>query len=239
MKGLTLLAIFLGMASVAAGKVSTRVCLADGNTPFPPVDSNFPHVYPDIMVGTRLTIIVSSDTDEYWSGSLAITGEYMNYGTLSARGPLIGADWSGSHLEAAGTGARVNMWDESGVHGFDLYGHSSAVTGDWFIIDYNAINVGDCNVGFYDHDVSWDEPIYYLAFSHIRTRDFNKDTKVDFIDFAMFASYWQVTDCQDRNLCEGADLDIDGDVDHNDLRLFVDYWLDPRLFVDYRLQKTE
>ncbi|MHC4736714.1 MAG: hypothetical protein ACYTDW_20005, partial [Planctomycetota bacterium] len=60
MKGLTLLAIFLGMASVAAGKVSTRVCLADGNTPFPPVDSNFPHVYPDIMVGTRLTIIVSS-----------------------------------------------------------------------------------------------------------------------------------------------------------------------------------
>ncbi len=61
MKRVILLVLFLCMASVAAGEVSTRVCLADGNTPVPPVDPNFPHVYPDIMVGTRLTIIVDSN----------------------------------------------------------------------------------------------------------------------------------------------------------------------------------
>ncbi len=229
MKGLTLLAIFLGMASVAAGEVSTRVCLADGNTPFLPIDPNFPHVYPDIMVGTKLTIIVSSDTDGYWSGGLTIEGINLNYGALSARDYNESTyDWEGSHFEAAGIRAyvktHVNPPDEE--YGFQLLGHSSAVAGDWFIIDYNAVNVGDCNVGFYDHSVSFFDPIYYLAFSHVRTRDFNTDTKVDFADFAVLASYWQVTNCQDWNLCEGADLDTDDDVDYNDLRLFVEYWLE-------------
>ncbi|KPJ66806.1 MAG: hypothetical protein AMJ43_06930 [Coxiella sp. DG_40] len=224
---MVLLVLFLGMASVAIGEVSTRVCLSDGNTPLPPVDTNFPYVYPDIMVGTKLTIIVSSNTAEYWSGSLAITGEDMNYGILSARDFNENTfDWEGSRFPAAGTGARVYTWEESGVYGFDLYGHSSAVAGDWFIIDYNATSVGDCNIGFYDHSISWMDPIYYLAFSHVRTRDFNKDTKVDFTDFEVFASYWQVANCNDPNWCEGTDLDTDGSVDMNDLALFVDYWLE-------------
>jgi len=224
---LVLLVLFLSMVSVAIGDVSTRVCLSDGNTPLPPVDTNFLYVYPDIMVGTKLTIIVSSDTAEYWSGSLAITGEDVNYGVLSARDFNENTfDWEGSRFPAAGTGARVYTWGEMGIYGFDLYGHSSAVAGDWFIIDYNATNIGDCNVGFYDHSVSWDDPIYYLAFSHVRTRDFNKDTKVDFTDFEVFASHWWETDCSDPNWCAGTDLNIDGYVDANDLALFVDYWLE-------------
>jgi len=101
-----------------------------------------------------------------------------------------------------------------------------AVAGDWFIIDYTATSVGDCNVGYYDHSISGIDPNYYLEFSHVRTRDFNNDTKVDFIDFAVLASYWQATVCSDPNWCEGVDLDIDGNVDANDLALFVDYWLE-------------
>ena len=225
-KKLALLILIFGIPSVAAGDVSTRVCLADGNTPFLPVEPNS-HVYPDIMVGTKLTIIVSSDTAENFWGGLIIEGINLNYGVLSARDYNEStSDWEGSRFEAAGTGARVYTFEESGKYGFQLCGHSSAVAGDWFIIDYNSIDIGDCNVGYYDFNIDWLYPIYDLKFSHVRTRDFNTDTKVDFADFAILASYWQVMNCQDWNLCEGADLDTDGDVDHNDLRLFVDYWLE-------------
>jgi hypothetical protein len=175
------------------------------------------------MVGTELTIIVSSDTGGSWTGDLAITEEDMNYGVLSARDFNVTTDdWEGSRFPEAGTGARVRNWEEAGIYGFQLLGHSSAVAGDWFIIDYNAIAVGDCNVGFYEDF----ELVYELSFSHVRTRDFNNDTKVDFADFALFALYWQETDCIGPNWCEGADLDIDGSVDIYDLALFVDYWLE-------------
>ena len=231
MKRLILLVLFLGMASVAAGEVSVRVCLADGNTPLPPVDYNFPYIiYPDIMVGTKLTIIVDSNIAEYWSGALAVADANMDYGLLSARDYNdITHDWEGSRFPAAGVEAKVWEWVQTDpdIDGFFLYTGSTGIeANDWFIIDYTATNVGDCNVGFYDHRVSWFDPIYYLMFSHVRTRDFNNDTKVDFADFAMLASYWQENNCSDLNNCEGTDLDIDGDVDPNDLRLFVEYWLE-------------
>ncbi len=214
MKKLILLVLFFGMAPMAMGEVSTRVCLADGNTPLE---------YQDIMVGTKLTIIVDPNVAEYWSGDLTIEGEDMNYGVLSARDFNVTTDdWEGSRFPEAGTGALVQAWEEPGIYGFQLLGHSSAVAGDWFIIDYNALEIGDCNVGFYE----WFELVYELSFSHVRTRDFNNDTKVDFADFALFALYWQETDCIDPNWCEGADLDTDGSVDSNDLALFVDYWLE-------------
>lgn len=222
MKTLIISLVFCIVQS-AMGEVSTRICRSDGNTPFE---------YQDIMVGTKLTIIVSSDVNEFWGtpgnggGSLAIEEAYWNYGVLSARGPEVGEDWSGSHLPAAGDEAVVWRW-EVDANGFDLYTGSTGIqAGDWFIIDYNAIGVGDCNVGFYDHNISWDIPIYNITFSHVRTRDFNNDTKVDFGDFGILASYWQRKDCHIPSWCNGADLDINGSVDCNDLMLFSDYWLE-------------
>lgn len=217
------------MASVAVGEVSTRVCLADGNTPFLPIDPNFPHVYPDIMVGTKLTIIVDSNIAEYWSGALAVADANRDYGLLSGRDfNEITQDWEGSRFSAAGVEARVWDWEEDpGIDGFNLYTGSTGIeAGDWFIIDYTATAVGTCKVGFYDHSVDWFNPIYYLEFSHVRTRDFNNDTKVDFVDFAILASYWRVVDHDDPNWCKGADLDTDYDVDIYDLMLFADYWLE-------------
>ena len=216
MRKLILLALFFSMVSVALGEVSARVCLADGNTPWEPQD---------IMVGTRLTIIVDSNVAEYWGGSLVIEDEHRNYGELSARGSE--PNYPGSCFEAAGFHAAVHDWEESGVDGFDLYtGYSDIEIGDWFIIDYNAINIGDCNVGFYRHNIPFEnELICYLEFMHVRTRDFDKSTKVDFADFAVFTTYWRGPDCNDPNWCEGTDLDTDGTVDVNDLMLFSDYWL--------------
>jgi len=227
MKKVMPLVLILATATVCTGEVFPQVYLADSNTPLPLRDPNIPFVYRDIMVGTKLTIIVSSDVNEYWSdgGSLAIEEAYLDYGILSARGPKVGEDWSGSHFPAAGKEALVVWWP---VNEFDLYTTVSSViqAGDWFIIDYNAINIGTCTVGFYDYGISWDQPIYYLKFSHVRTRDFNKDTRVDFTDFAVIASHWQENECSDPNWCEGTDLDTNGGVDTNDLMSFAEYWLE-------------
>jgi hypothetical protein len=230
---LLILVLLLGVTSMVAAEISTTVYLPDGNTPLELVDPGIPHVYRNIMVGTKLMIVVSSDVNKCWKqgfdegGSLVIEEEYWPYGVLSARGPLIGSDWSGSHLPAAGIEAVVWDWEESGIDGFDLYTGSTGIkAGDWFIIDYNATNIGNCNVGFYDHRISWDIPVYYLAFSHVRTRDFNNDNIVDFRDYAILASYWLTTNCTNPNWCEGVDLNIDGSVDFDDLMLFCEFWLE-------------
>lgn len=228
---LLVLTLILSTVSITSGAVSTTVFLRDSNTPVELVDQNIPHIYQDIMVGTKLKIIVSSDTNECWSdglggdgGSLAIKETYWPYGILSARGPLVDeSDWSGAHLPAAGDPAAVYEWPPVG---FDLYtGSHNVEAGNWFIIDYNSIGVGDCNVGFYNHLISWDEPIYYLCFSHVRTRDFNNDTIVNFQDYAIFASHWQETGCSVPDWCEGTDLDNSEEVNINDLVLFCEFWL--------------
>ncbi len=221
----------LAVASAAIAEVRSRVCLYDANTPLTPVDANYPHIYPDIMVGTRLTIIIDSNVAEDWSGCLIIEDANMDYGLLSARGPLLFGDWSGSHLEAAGENAVVFDWEEPNIDGFSLltdWNLNNIEAGDWFIIDYTATNIGNCNVGFYQSDPPFgdDIPINYLGFTHVRTRDFNDDTNVDFADFVMLASYWGVTNCDELNWCDGVDLNTDKIVDFNDVMLFTDYWLE-------------
>ena len=221
MKKITILLLFLSMTSPILGAVSMRVCEADGNTPF---DGR------DIMVGTKLTIITSSDTGGYWGmgGGLFIKEEYWDYGILSARDYNDTTwDWEGSRFPAAGDDARVWEWAEPDLGlGFMFEGDSEAIAGDWFIIDYNALGVGNCTIDFYDFDVDEFEPVDAFTFHQVRTRDFDGNTQVDFADFAVLASYWQVTGCNDPGWCQGTDLDIDGDVDSNDLMLFVEYWLE-------------
>ena len=229
MKKLTILALFLGMTAMAMGKVSTSVCLADANTPLELADPNIPFVYRDIMVGTKLTIIVDSNIAGFWEGGLFISGTDRDYGVLSGRDYNdITLDWEGSRFEAAGDGALI--FDRLDViqSGFDFYGHRSAVASDWFIIDYTATSVGYCNVSFYDYTRPGGIyfPVYDMVFSHVPTRDFNNDAKVNFADFAVLASHWQETGCSDPNWCEGTDLSADGNVDCNDLILFKDYWLE-------------
>lgn len=212
------LVISLSIVSAAVGEVSIRVCEKNGQTPF---DGR------EIMVGTKLTIIVNSDTNGYWPCDVAVRGKNRNYGVLSARDYNESTGhYDGSIFKAAiDKEGYVYLWhdDIMEIDGFSYTGDPCAVAGDWFIIDYNATSVGDCNVGLYEWFST--EPTYEVSFSQVRSRDFNRDTKVDFTDFAIFASYWQTEECNEPNWCQGTDLDTDGDVDINDLRLFAEYWL--------------
>ena len=234
MKALIISLVFC-MVQSAMGEVSTRICKADGNTPLELADPNIPFIYQDVMVGTKLTLIISSDIAVVpWDGALFIADANRDYGVLSARDYNETTwDWAGSRFKAAGSDAVVWDWANDDITGFEFYGGggTGATAGDWYIIDYTAIKVGDCNVGFYDYSVSYEDPNHYIKFSHVRTRDFNNDTKVDFGDFAILASYWQ-SGCHAPDWCSGADLDTNRDtntngrVDYNDLMLFSDYWLE-------------
>jgi hypothetical protein len=82
----------VAVAPVALAKVWTTVYRCDGTTPLATVDPNHPTVYRDIMVGTRLVIVVSSDApglygdQQLWSGGLVISRDDWQRGTLSGRG---------------------------------------------------------------------------------------------------------------------------------------------------------
>ena len=231
MKKLVILTFILGIAPIALGQVSLQVYEADEVTPF---DCNS-----NVMIGDKLVLIVSSDSNDYWSGGLFIKGQDRLLGTLAGRDKDPNSrDWTGSRYADAGDFAIVTEWKDSDMWGYDLYTFypvdsnsedNSTVPGDWFIIDYYANEVGECNVGFYDYDMSWGEPNYRITFSNVPTRDLNLDEVVDFHDFALFSSQWNGSDCGDPDWCAGADIDRDGDVDHKDLGLFVEYWLWPVL----------
>jgi hypothetical protein len=211
----------------AHAAITTEVYRTDGITPF---DSNQP-----IMVGTKLSIVGSSNNSDPCNCELLIPedyfDEYLNplYGVLSGRdlNDTTG-NYDGSLFPAAGDMSVV--WDDI-VPGLGIglafwYGEE-AVDGKWFIIDYTALNVGDCNVVVYRYDTS-SEPVIFTntyTFHHVPTRDFDLDTVVNFADYAVLADWWQ-QNCESPGGCGGADLDDSNDVDIEDLMLFCDYWLE-------------
>ena len=225
--GFAFLVVPTGIIPPVLGQVIVEVREADGNTPF---DGR------NVIVNTKLTLVVRSDSNDYFSGGLFIAGDDRTLGTLAGRGydPNL-RDCLGSHYPAAGDFAKVVDWKDSQIWGFDLYNfyptggqyyeEGNTVPGDWFVIDYYADQVGDCNVGFYDYNISWDEPIYYIHFSHVTTTDLYPDHIVNFRDFVIFTSCWNAADCGAPGWCDGADLNHDGVVDLDDLMIFTQYWL--------------
>jgi hypothetical protein len=203
--------------------ISTQVYIGDSNTPLELADPCVPWVYRNIMVGTHLTIIVNSKRDGRWEfGELSIWGTNRNFGLLNCRG----TECENSRLPAAGSYSIVESFEEDESNGFRFSTDQDAVAGDWFIIDYNATNAGVCPVAFFDGDVSWDDPLYEMLFTHIPSCDFNGDNIVNFADFSLFGSYWGVSGCADPDGCGKVDLDGNGTININDLGLFADFWLE-------------
>jgi hypothetical protein len=222
------LPVSTAMGVVSPKDISTRVVFRDNNAPLELIDPCIPHVYRPVVFGTELSIIVSSDANGNWDkgGGLYISDPYRDYGVLYGRDYNEQTlDWEGSHFAAAGVNAAVRDWQDDSMSGFDTYTGSVATAGDWFIIDYNAIEVGDCNVGFYDYNNSLVVPLYNMTITHILTPDFNGNGIVDFNDFAALGSNWRRMDCSSPGYCSGTDLNKDGVVDFIDLKAFAYFWL--------------
>jgi len=231
------------LAPTTRARVWVTVYRCDETTPLEVIDSNQPTVYRDIMVGTRLVFVVSSDTNEPWQGALLLSWEDAGYGTLSGRGyvpvkPGTGVptdNYLDSCLEAAGTRARV--WDFNDSRGIGLQlrtdrtpyitGGHPVTPGEWFILDFRAEKVGTLDIGLYNLVASYVVPVATFSVTHVPSRDFNRDSVVDWNDFARLAVHWHRTPSADPNEPAAVfDLNADGRVDAGDLMLFSEYWLE-------------
>lgn len=207
-----------GVLSVNFADPILTVYEADGETLF---DGR------DIMAGTSLTIVVTIDSNDYWSGGLFIADDNRFLGCLSGRDSDPNSrDLEDSYYSNAGDHASVLGWNDSDIWGYDLYGSDvNSLAGDWFVIDYEAIGAGEPNVLFYDYDVDWNEPVSSESFSQIKSLDYNDDEIVNILDFSCLCENWLANNCDDPNWCDGTDINEDGIVDSNDLVIFSNFWL--------------
>lgn len=233
--------VLAALTPVAAAKVWVAVYQPDGKTPLAAVDANHPNVYRDIMVGTRLMFVLSSDSSEYWAGNLLLSWDDAEYARLSGRGyvlPLPDSrirfpNYRDSRLEAAGT--RAAVWDVvdsnaiglgfSSDHTPYITGGHPAYPGDWFVVDYYAEQAGSSEVGLYDLLAGHSVPMQTLSFTHVPSRDFNGDTVVNLKDFALLASRWRSAVDPNSPPEAAVDLNADHRVDASDLASFSPYWL--------------
>lgn len=227
MRKLVVLAVMAASVCVARAKVWTTVYRCDGRTPLEAIDPNHPTIYRDIMVGTRLVLVVGSDQGEYWAGGLQLSQVDALYGTLSGRGYVKSPrNYRDSCLPAAGETARALPYVRSWPAGLNFFTspYLPVLPGDWFVVDYHAEQVGTCNVALYDYGTDEDTLIQVLSFTHVPSRDFNGDTVVDFKDLALLALHWSPK--ADPNGRDAPfDLHTDGRIDFGDLALFSEDWL--------------
>jgi len=188
-----------------------------------------PLITNQVMVGKKCSLLLTSDANDLWSGGLFLSGEDREMGVLQGRGKDPNSrDWKGSRLEAAGPMAKVYAWSDSEISGFDFYtSEYSCQAGMWFLVDYLALQPGDCCIGYYDHSFSWTQPDpnVLITIENIPNLDFHLDDVIDLKDFAIFSSHWLEESCSDPAWCEQTDIDRNGVVGLTDLILFVEYWL--------------
>lgn len=223
---LVMVAVF---ASTAQANMRTTVYRCDGETPLAPVDPNYSTVYGDIMVGTHLVIVISSDSGESGWGCLLFSDSDGEYFSLNGRGYDSNRfNYVDSCLAAAGEAAEVwSLIGFLGMEGFEFFTDLYPISGDWFIFDYYAEQTGVYNLMLYDLNASMDTPAETLSLTHVRSCDFHADAIVNFDDFALMASQWRTPQDADPNSIDiPSDLNSDDRVDVNDLNLFARHWLE-------------
>lgn len=229
MRVLAAIVTCIGAISCASAQVFMNVYRCDGKTPLASKDPNTPDVYSDIMVGTRLVLLISSDVRGYWMGGLHLTWDDWQRGKLAGRGfdpNSPDANFKDSCLKAAGPRATVSFMEASDRVGFWLNSSTRAVPGDWFVLDYLAEETGPSHIGWYDYSLSFDTPVKVYSFTHVPSRDFDDDGVVNFKDFVSLASEWRRPVDPNAEPARRRDLDGNLSVGFSDLALFSEYWLE-------------
>ena len=104
----------------------------------------------------------------------------------------------------------------------DWIGYDSEFLG-WDSLDTNA-TLGTKDGMDYNANVSV-APYSFIILSQGTNPNLDGIGGVDLKDFAIFSQQWQQS-CDDWDSCEGADFDMSGLVDMNDLHTFMSRWLD-------------
>jgi hypothetical protein len=182
-----------------------------------------PLITNQVMVGKKCSLLLTSDANDLWSGGLFLSGQDRQIGVLQGRDKDPNSrDWT------AGPRAKVFAWNDSAISGFDFYNCEwSRQVGAWFLIDYRALQPGNCCIGYYDHGISWtqSDPNVLITIENIPNLDFYVDDVIDLKDFAVIAAHWLEEGCSDPTWCEQTDVDRDGVVGITDITLFAEYWL--------------
>jgi len=241
MRNILQLILVLLVGSTALGEMGITVYLSEPNLVLEPISVTETLVeYPEVMVGTKLAIVLDSNEGGRWHGGLFIEGDSRGYGVLSGRDYNdLTLDWEGSHYPEAGSfSALVSDGSDIKRNGFYLYSDISAIPGDWFVIDYTAIKSGSCRVSLiyydYEHPGPGQDPqdmpdellIHELAFFNVATRDFDNDHSVGLSDCAYMADCWLWTITGDEDSCAIVDLNSDTYINFTDLAMFADFWLE-------------
>jgi hypothetical protein len=216
----------LALSSILQAEVRMKVYRCDEKTPLVPIDPNHPGVYGDIMVGTKLTVVVCSDSNKEFSGFL----EFLTDGVTSLAGrgydPML-MTYVDSPLPASGEDSYVMPLPNEGVMWLSFGTGVSPSPGAWFVFDYCAERVGSCDLGLYDANGDWGVPVELLSFSHVPSCDFDGNGSVSFKDFALFASHDLPASGFFSNTQDGMfDLDSNHTLDFRDLAQFSEHWLE-------------
>lgn len=237
--------ILSGTTSLLA-RISISTYLADTNDLIPWVDPNTPYVFPEMMAGTELTLVLESNEPGRWmGGSIFIFESFWDQGQLFARDwDNRPGDYESSITEFAGSRAKIieSVGEKRGESqiGYQFVGDRNAIAGPWFIIDCNTYSPGDCLVTMDDFDVSRNEAAFEMLIPLVPSRDYDQDHLVNFKDFAVLANQWQKaphvnlydpnTWPQNRffdpnNPSPLVDLNRNDLVDTPDLGMFSHFWL--------------
>jgi len=250
----------LTLITYCSAEVWTTAYYADGITPVLLRDPNIPNIYVDVMVGTHLSMVVSSDANTIaWNGHLTIEAPDAGKGQLR---PCGFDEFTYSYTESCsilpaaqsvsgmGRPPRIGFMDSPvGDHFIYMQGAHEPNTGEWFAVDYHAFGLGECRVLFTEFPAIVSpverenptdiEPVFSLVnvstFTHAQTRDFDDNAVVDFKDFASMAQHLQDSESSHPNMpIDPNDFAAEYDFNHNKS---IDV-TDLSMFMDYWLRRT-
>ena len=108
----------------------------------------------------------------------------------------------------------------------DWIGYDSEFGGNWNSYDTDAVS-GTKDGLPYNADVGIG-PYSLIILSQGTSPNLDGTGPVDLADFTLFADQWQ-NSCDNRDSCQGADFNMSGKVDLEDMATFISYWLEDPL----------